>query len=194
MLSDEQIKEGAKKRLESMDPEVRKQYENDINAMLDLRERKNENGSSLSKKELNKFHQLVSIDLTRASGGEFDNKAMEEEVMRKLNISKEELATMKKNPYKAGMYKQILLTVLANLGIVATYGASKAFGIDGTIAYPVLSGLSGFFALGFGNQLINSIKFRNLQKKLDDPKYQNAEIDAEAYRMIRDEVKKGRGI
>ena len=193
MLSDEQIKEEAKKRISNMSPSRRAQIEKDINETLDMNEYVSKKGYlNLTPEEQGKFHKLQSKNMNRGNAGGVINASVESSIMKKLNVSREEIRNMKKNPFKAKMYKQVLLTVLANLGLVATAGIAKATGADLTAAYPILSGLSGFFALGFGNQLVNAVRFRNLQKSYDRTDYQDKEIEAEVYREIREEVEKGR--
>ena len=154
MLSDEQIKEEAKKRIEKMDPERRRRLERDINETFDMDDLVDKKGYlNLTKEEQGKFHSLTSINLRRANAGGIINTSIESAVMKKLNVSREEIRNMKKNPFKAPMLKMVFFAVLAGLGMVATAGIAKATGADLTSVYPVFSGLSGFFALGFGSQL-----------------------------------------
>ncbi len=194
MLNEEQIKEAAKKRLQNMNYSDRKKIEDQLNERYDIIDKVRKEGyDSLNRDQKSKFSYYETQDERKSNADGISGNDIEYVVMKKFNISRDEIKTMKKNPYKAGMYKQILLTVLANVGMGITAVISNSSGMDLSFAYPILSAVSGIFALSFGKELVDCIKFRNLQKKYDDPSFQDKEIDAEVYKMIRDEVKKSRG-
>lgn len=194
MLNEEQIREEARKKLASMDPYEKKALEDEIREGYEIVDivKNNKGLNGLTPQQKSKFYYSETLEERRSNAGGIEGGVMENAIMKKLNISRDEIKTLKKNPFKASMYKQILLVALANLGMVVAAGVSKVSGVNLDIAYPVLSCVSGVFALSFGNKLVDCIRFRNLQKKYDDPSFQNKEIDAEVYKMIKNEVEQSR--
>ena len=194
MLDEDQIKQEARKRLQTMPYAERKKIEDQLNERYDIIDKVRNGGyDSLNRDQKSKFSYYETLDERKSNAGGISGGAFENSVINKFNISRDEIKTMKKNPFKASMYRQLLITVLANVGIGLTALLSNNPNANLSYVYTILGTVSGAFALGFGNRLINCIRFKNLQKKYDEPSFQDKEIDAEVYNLIKDEVEKRRG-
>ena len=193
MLSEEQIKIEAKKRFNEMAPTRKALLVKEINEIIDMNEYVSEKGYlNLTREEQGEFHRLMSIKMNRESPGGVINTSLEEAVMKKLKCSREEIETMRKNPFVPQMLKMIVLAILPTLCIVVAAGIAKKTGVDLTIVYTVLSSLTGLFALGSGYQLVNCVKFRKIQKSYNKPEYQEERIKAAVYIQLREEIENKR--
>lgn len=193
-LSDKEIKAEARKRLEEMDPAERKKLEDSINEGFVLVEKAvNQGYKSLSKEERLQYHRFEANNYEKGNPGGYDLGSVEYDVMNKLNVTRDEIKDMKKNPFHAGILRYILLAALAGVGMLVTAWISKATGWDLDLAYPILGGAGGLLALGFGDQLVYAVRFRRLQRSYEKEGFDEKAIEAAVYNELRDQIRSQRG-
>ena len=196
-MNESQIKDAAKAKILNMTEEEKAKITEDKS--MDLRSLPNYNPNkglmglgSLTKDQKRKFYKNIKEDIERRTPGGLNTLVEESPILSELNIEREELKRLEKNPFKAKMLKDILYTVLSNLGIVGIVAMNNV-GVDLSIGVPILGVLSGLFSLSFANHLLKYFNTKKLQKYYNSEEFQQKQIDVEVYRQLMEE-KKGRSL
>ncbi len=195
MLSDEQIMEEARKRVDAMDPEKKAETLALISDGYYLSFKAvNEEYSSLTREEKRRFHAFNSRLLENLSGGGYEGAETEYAVKKDLNLTREEIAQLKTNPYTPAIRKSAKLLLVCVAGIVAAAALSKAVGFRLGVLYLILSCFSCAVSVHLANLAIRSARFRALQRNYEKPAYQESEINAAVFRILKDQVKADKGL
>ena len=191
MLSDEQIQEEALKRIEAMNPVERGNIEAEIrNGFLLVDEVVAHGEKSLSKEERRLYYLFERKNLLNQSGGGFEYAEIEATIKASLKCSREDIAAMKKNPYMTSFFRTLIIMAIVVIGgTLLTALIGKLSGMDMGGVYVGISAASGAFALRCGDLLIKAGRFRKLQKAYEKPDFQESEIQAVVWRILRDKVK-----
>ena len=194
MLNNEEIREQARIAIEKMSKEEKEAIIKPNKKFKELEKQILENGyRSLTKEQKKKFRELDYAMADKAYAGGYNVQSEEDELADDISMTRDEIKNMKKNPYKAKMFRDILFTALANLSIVGGAYVSKTAGVDLSVVYSVLGGMSGLFALSFGNHLMKYFKTKKLKELYESKEFQEQEINAEIYNQLMEESRKGRG-
>ncbi len=191
MLTDSFIQEEAKRRLEAMPKDERKAKEAEIRKGLQVSAKVSREGyKSLTKEEVGIYHRYNSQVINSSGGGDINMKAIEFDIQKRLNASREDIASMKKNPYLSKALRAFLImAVICIGGVLLTALIEKASGWNMGYVYVGFSTLSGILAMGVAGQLITAYRFRKLRKAYEDPKFQESEIKAAVFRLLHQSVK-----
>ncbi|MCR4875872.1 MAG: hypothetical protein K5922_01720 [Clostridiales bacterium] len=158
---------------------------------FDLVYRVVQNGlESLSKEEYTQFMQFEIKNMsTTGGGGTFEYAELEAELKGQLNVSRDQIATMK-NPYAPKLRRALLVTAIIGIGgNLGTALLAKVTGWDLGAAYLGFCSVTGGFALRVGDLAVRKHRFKKLQRAYNDPNFQEGEINAAVYRIIHDRVK-----
>ena len=188
MLSDRQLREEAKKKIEQMTPEERKKIEDEINAEYDLRDHVEQVGfDGLNSIQKNRFMSMGQKELRRSSPGRVDRDLMESRIAEEFHVSRRDIPNMD-NPYLPRLKRIGMASGIAVAGIVAAALITKFTAADLSIlmlilALPAL--LGGVICLF---EYMDVRRFTKLQQSYEDPKVQAQAIDAEVYRILDKQI------
>ena len=190
ILTDEQILEEAQKRIDQMTVQEKYSFKNKIRQGYQLCDTVASMGyKHLSKEERKLYHEYNSDVLNAQSGGGFEYASIEVAVKNSLGVTREEIASMKKNPFAKGMWITLILDVVIGIGgVVGTAAIEKATGWELGFIYVAVSAATGGLSLRFASQLMQVIRFRKLQKAYQKPDFQESEIKAAVFRILKREV------
>lgn len=191
MLTDEQIREEAERRVRAMSPEEKKTIEDEIKEGINLSHKAARLGYKyLTKEERLKFHKYNDRVLKSQSGGGFEYAEIELAVKERLHCTREQIAGMP-NPFWADVKRSLLIAALVGIGgVLLTALVEKLSGLDLKFVYIGFSGASGYFALSCATWIVRALRFNKLQKAYEKPDFQESEIRAAVFRILRDKVKK----
>ena len=195
ILTDAAFREEVQRRLSSMDPKERRKTENEIREYLglsDLYVQKTLNGAHLSRGQEAEYWSAHMRHVNRLRmDTELDG--IEAQIMKKLSVSRETIAGMKKNPYAASTLLALILTAVVGIGgILGTALIEKRTGAELGFVYILFSAATGALALTFGNRLMNLLRFRKLQRAYRKPAFMEKKIKAAVYGKIYDAIVKQR--
>ncbi len=183
MMTDEQIREEAAKKLETMDPEDRQALEDEIRAYLDSFDRIKQ-WDELTSREKDTIHYLETVHERHSSAGGLDIGVTQAALMRSLNATRDELASMEKNPYTPTLLRTLAIAGAVGIGgNVATAFAAKALEIRLVLLHFLLFSCAFGFLLSAAGTLMDLLRFRRMQKLFRDPAFQQKEIDAAVYNI-----------
>ena len=189
IFSEEALRQAAREELERLSPTRRAEMEADIKERLRAAKMSYEEYARLSTEEEGKRIMLFSADM-RAATGDVDLGGIEAGLMRKLNVSRRELADMKRNPFTAPMLTKLAIAAAVVIGgILITALIERATGAELGVVYVIISTASGALALSCAGQIVNAIRFRKLQRAYRSPQYRQKLLDAAVYRELREEIK-----
>lgn len=194
MLTDEQIREEAERRIRAMPPEEKTAIEDEIREGINLSHKAARLGYKyLTKEERRKFHMYNARVLSNQSGGGFEYAEIELEAKERLHCTREQIAGMP-NPFWADVKRGLLITAIVGIGgVLLTAMIEKLSGLDMKLSYIGFSSASGYFALRCADRIVRAVRFKKLQKTYEKPTFQENEIQAAVFRILREGVKKGRG-
>ena len=188
MLSDRQLREEAKKKIEQMTPEERKKIEDEINAEHDLRDHVEQVGfDGLNSIQKNRFMSMGQKELRRSSPGRVDRDLMESRIAEEFHVSRRDIPTMD-NPYLPGLKRIAMVSGIAVAGIVAAALIMKFTAADLSVLILILAlaALLGGVICLF--KYMDVRRFTKLQQSYEDPKVQAQAIDAEVYRILDKQI------
>ena len=118
MYSDE-IKNEAARRISNMSSEEKKAKIDAIHAEEELIKLVDESGlENLPKDQRDKFRSILKDRNDKALAFGSKTPAIENEVLKRFNISRDDIKDMAKNPYKAAVLKDALISLLLNVGTI----------------------------------------------------------------------------
>jgi hypothetical protein len=190
ILTDEQILEEAKERISKMTDEEKSAIKDNIRQGYQMTDKVVSTGyKSLTQEERKIYMQFNTDSLKAQSGGGFEYASIEAAVKEQEGVSREEIASMKKNPFAKSMWITLILVVVIGIGgIVGTAAVAKTTGWDLKYVYMAISAATGLLSLRFASQLLQVIRFRKLQKAYQKTDFQESEIEAAKYRLLKREV------
>ena len=193
LLSDEALHQAVQREIQYMTPVKRDEIEAGINELLDQIDYMKEKGySNLSTLEQGNMHSASATDMHK-SNADIELNAIESYVIEKLDVSKQSIMRMKKNPFAPALVKRLLLAATVGIvGIVGTALIEKRSGTNLGYVYLTISAITGALALSCGESFVNMRRFRKLQKAYKDPSYRKKVLDAAVYREIKEQVKQRR--
>ncbi len=188
-LSEEAIRQAALTEIENMAPGRRQAIEADIKATLDMTDYMRERGySNMTTEEQGRMHTVFANDL-RNSTTDISLSSIEDYLTKRLQVTREEIGLMKKNPFAAAVRRRLLLALVIEIvGVVGTAAAAKITGANLNFMYLIVSAVMGGLALSCAEQFISMRRFRKLQKAYRDPKYRRQLLDAEIYRELKERL------
>ena len=191
MLTDAFIKEEAKRRLAAMPTSERMAKEARIRSGVRVSYQVSKEGyKSLTKPERAVYHSYNHDLVCSSGGGDFNMQAIEFQMKKKLNASRKDIASMKKNPFMFKALRALLIMVIVCIGgVLLTALIGKFSGWDMGYVYIGFSTLSGSFAMVVADYLLNAFRFRKLQKAYENPAFQESEINAAVFRLLNHSVK-----
>ena len=193
-LSDGELHQAALQEIERMSPSRRREMEAEIEQLYEqsdiLRQRSYTDLSALEREEIDSASwadvQKSCPDLTLSG--------IEAALMEKLNVSRDDIMNMKKNPFAPDLRRKLLTAALVEIvGVAAIAIAEKATGARLGYLYLIISAVAGCLAMSCGDAVMNMNRFRKLQKAYRDPAYRRKMLDAAVYREIKEQVKQRRG-
>lgn len=190
MLTDSEIEEKARQRIAEMPVSERMQMEADIRTGVRYSYQSYRDCyKSLTKADRKKLYKFKSRELLSGGGGDYAMREIESEMMSRLNASREEIAAMKKNPFMSKVIKLLIITAVVSIGgVLLTALIGKLSGADMGIAYIGVGSTVSLLSLRWGDQLVKSFRFRKLQKAYEKPDFQEQEIDAAVFRIMKKTV------
>lgn len=183
-MNDEEIKAEASRRLANMsDKEKLDMWDlsDENKQFVDYVSKHGQDG--LSENDRRKFRRIKLSQISQTAPGGLSQSAIESRIKEQFNISRYEIKNMKKNPYKAKIFKSLLMTILMNVG-----AAGLAFG---GLAAPALAleTTAGVFAMSFARQVKNYFDFKKLKKKYVTGEIDEDYIKAEMFKQMLEEDK-----
>ena len=163
--------------------------EAEIREVLDWNDVIREKGySGLTTLEQGKFHAAAAMDL-RHSNADVELSAVESSVMESLDLSRQEIMNMKKNPFAHRVLRKLLTAAAIEiLGVLVTAAVEKNTGVRLGFVHLAISALTGLLALSCAEDIVHMRQFRRLQKAYRDPAYRKKVLDAAVYREIREQA------
>ena len=190
-LTEEQILEEAEKRLASTNPVQRTVWEDEINRFFNAVTRLNKKSfSDRTKAEKAEADAELSVSLQRSSEMDYQLAAIEDSVIKRLHVTRAEIAQMKKNPFVGGFFLALGIALVAGVGgnLLAAL-INKYASVDMSFLHVIASAASGLFALRVAERFMAILRFRKLQKAYRDPRTWERVIDAKAYKLLYEQIK-----
>ena len=190
MLTDNEIEEKARQRIAEMPISERMEMEAKIRTSVRYSHQSSKEGyRSLPKADRRAYYEFQSKELLSSGGGDYAMHEIECEMKERLNASREEIAAMKKNPFVSKVIKLLIITAVVSIGgVLLTALIGKLSGVDMGVAYIGVGSTASLLSLRWGDQLVKSFRFRKLQKAYENPEFQEQEIDAAVFRIMKENV------
>ena len=195
-LSDEQMQEAARRRLEHLDPSQQDAWEDALNEEYALMESKSwVNGTSA---ERERASMLLSESLSMASGPyAYSDLIRMDDSLREEGVSREEILAQKSISVPFRAFLPLILAAAALIvGTPIIALIQRNTGAELGFLYVLLSAASGIVAMRFANTLLNARKvkkdFKKLQKAYSDPLFWSSRIEIQKYMLFRDQFKAAR--
>ena len=174
-MNDQQIQEEAKRRLASMTEQEKEaiwgfsEADNEFLRYVEQKGRKN-----LNPQEVKKFRQLLADHAAKAVPGGMIQSSLVDNLQEQFSISKDDLRKGGvKNPYKAKMFRDIIVAVVLNIAAAALAVGGLA---PGAIA---VEASTGVIAMDFARHVKAYFNFKKIQKK-----YMSGEMDEEEIKAV----------
>ncbi len=186
-MNSEEIKEEARKRIERMSLEEKKaaigrtpENEDFINYVQKM------GYENLPRDQRLKFAHMTLDQAEKAWVGGVNQAAEELSLKEEFGITRDEIKNMKKNPYKAGILRDVIISLVLHVGAAASIAAGMGY------VAPVFELPAGLVALDFASRLIKYFKYKKIQKNYASGKLTEEEINAEIHHQLLEEYNKGR--
>ena len=180
------IKQEAKRRIDSMSEQEKKdiwEFSDEDNEFLDYVS--SVGRSKLNEKQKRKFGDLYMKHTFKCVPGGGIQGSFVSFLEEEFDITRDDLRNgVKKNPFKAGMLRYVLLALIVTVSaaVLAFVGlAPAAIAVETT---------TGVLAMGFANQVRYYFEFRKIRKKFMSGQMDEEEIKAEVYEQLLREREK----